>query len=241
MDAAACPWDRFAPATMAFCERRLCAWVVEPANTWSNVSYVLVGFWILWSQQERGRLRTPLTLVGVTAILVAIGSVAFHGTGTFLGEVLDVSAMYLISGLFITFAAKRLFLLSDKALQLLYWSVALSAIGLLVATRVSGIPLFVLHVTVAVIFEAALFRRHARGLVDYRPLWALIAFFTAAFVVWNLDVSHVLCDPDNHVFGGHAFWHLTNAFCLWFFYVFQRQFESPALDPTAARAAALDR
>ena len=40
---AMCPWSDYAPATIAFCERRLCAWIVEPSNAWSNVAYVLVG------------------------------------------------------------------------------------------------------------------------------------------------------------------------------------------------------
>src|SRR5690606_5856714 len=113
-----CPWSRFDPGTIAFCERRLCAWIVEPSNTWSNLAYIAVGLYLLWICRDRR--HEALSAVGVTAVLVGIGSFAFHATGTFIGEVLDVSAMYLISGLFITFNTRRLFAWSERQLLALY-------------------------------------------------------------------------------------------------------------------------
>lgn len=217
-----CPWQAFSPGTISFCETRLCGWIAEPANTWSNLAYFLIGFYILWNC--RGRLRDPLTLVGVTAVLVAIGSTIFHATGTFFGEVLDVSAMYLISGLFIVFGAKRLWPISDRHIWQIYAAIVASAIALLIATRWSGIPVFVLHVTIAVLIEGRLYRQHVRGTINYKPLMLMVSFFVAAFTMWNLDIKLILCNPDNHIFTGHSFWHVANSFCLWFFYKFHRQF-----------------
>lgn len=222
-----CPWDGFDPGTVAFCERRLCAWIVEPSNAWSNIAYLLVGLAILW--HRRSRLSSALAMVGYTAVIVSLGSFAFHATGTFIGEVLDVSAMYLISGLFITFAVKRYYGWSDPRLIRLYGALSAVSIALLIATRVSGIPVFALQVTVAVLIEIVLFRRFRQApdaSVSYKPMLALILLFSVSFLAWWLDISHRVCDPDNHVFTGHAFWHVSNSLCLWFFYAFHRQFEA---------------
>lgn len=223
-----CPWDGFDPGTVSFCERRLCDWIVEPSNAWSNVAYLLVGLAILW--HRRGQLGSALAMVGYTAVIVSLGSFAFHATGTFIGEVLDVSAMYLISGLFITFAAKRLWHWDDAKLIRLYAVLCAISIALLITTRVSGIPVFALQVTVAVLMEIALFRRYRRdptaARISYKPMLWLIGLFAASFFVWWLDISQRLCDPDNHLFTGHAFWHVSNSLCLWFFYAFHKQFQA---------------
>src|SRR5712671_5207289 len=100
-----CPWSGHAPATISFCERRLCAWIVEPSNAWSNVAYVLVGLFIIWRNSERS--RDARTAIGVGAVLIGLGSFSFHATGIRVFEIVDVSTMYVISGLGLTFALKR--------------------------------------------------------------------------------------------------------------------------------------
>jgi len=42
-----CPWDSWAPASVRFCEEQLCAWVTQPANTYSNVFFLVAGFFIV--------------------------------------------------------------------------------------------------------------------------------------------------------------------------------------------------
>lgn len=158
MDGLSCPWSGLEPATISFCEERLCAWVVEPANTWSNLAYIFVGIYLLWRQ--RHDLKSSLTAFGVTSVLVGIGS-DLHGTGTRLGEILDVSAMFLISGLFVAFAAKRLWSLSDKRTISLYVVLCALSIVWLIVSRSSGIWLFAAEITVAGLAEVALSAKFA--------------------------------------------------------------------------------
>ena len=42
-----CPYTAFDPATIAFCEERLCAWVAEPANAFTSLTKTIVGVAIL--------------------------------------------------------------------------------------------------------------------------------------------------------------------------------------------------
>lgn len=213
---------------MHFCERRLCTWIVEPSNAWSNVAYLVIGAWILWL--DRAPRRSALSAIGVASVLVGFGSFAFHATATFVGEVLDISAMYLISGLFIVFNVRRLWHWSDRHLLALYAALAAASFALLVATRANGVPMFVAQVTVAGILEVMLHRRGG-GTTRYLFLNLLIGFFVVSFGVWALDTTGVLCDPDNHLFTGHAFWHVSNAFCLLWCYRFHQQFVQQFVPP----------
>ena len=216
-----CPWDGFQAATASFCETRLCGWVVEPANTWSNISYFIAAWFVyLGNKQEK---RPELYLIAVTAFLVGVGSTLFHASGTRFGEIIDVSAMYLISGLFIVFAVSRIWSIGKWQLFVLYFLLAgLSSLSL-VLTISNGIWLFALHLVVATGLEIMYFRR-APVSPDYKYLRQLLYAISFAYVAWLLDFRKIVCDPDNHILGGHAVWHLANATCLWSYFKYVQQF-----------------
>jgi hypothetical protein len=217
----ACPWGGFQGATASFCETRLCGWIVEPANTWSNISYFIAALFVfLGNRQEK---RPELTLIAVTAFLVGLGSTIFHASGTRFGEVTDVSAMYLISGLFIVFAARRILPIGKAQLLILYFLVAGLSSLTLVLTSTNGIMLFAGHLAVATILEAIYFKR-APVMPDYKFLRFMVFGFGFAYLAWLLDFHKIVCDPDNHILGGHAVWHLSNATCLWTYFKYVQQF-----------------
>lgn len=221
INAALCPWSSWAPASISFCEKRLCQWIVEPANTWSNIGFVLVGIAIVI--QARSLRRNDLSLVGLVSCLVGLGSAAFHGTATRWGEIVDVSAMYFISTLFIAFSLKRFLKLPFLKLFLVYFGTLLPSVLYLVISGSHGIYLFAVQITITSLIEIYMFRRMSPR-PNYRYLSLVALTFTFSFTMWALDVLHILCDPNNHILGGHAVWHLANAAVLWFYYKFQQQF-----------------
>jgi hypothetical protein len=206
---------------MSFCEQRLCSWIVEPANTWSNIGYVIVGL-VIW-RANSGTDRPALTLPAITAILVGFASASFHGTGTRIGEIIDLSAMYLISGLFISFNVWRVFGWGQRQLAALYVIICSTSIWSLTAFQSSGIRLFTAHIVVAGVLELIGWRKFGHN-TRYRHLAFLCGAFAFAFLAWFLDVRKIVCWPDNHVLGGHAVWHLSNSTCLYWFYRYQEQF-----------------
>lgn len=220
--AVTCPWDSFEPATINFCEERLCSLIVEPSNTWSNLGFIFVGFLLLYI--SRHNLRDYLVSIPITAILVGIGSFLFHMTGTWIGEFLDVSAMFLISGLFITFNLRRLYNLSNGQLVLIYTATCCTFIAVLWQIHIIGILLFTFQVAIAIILEMRLIAKY-RDSTDYRYLKLVAITFTAAFLIWRLDITGVVCEPTNHFITGHAVWHILNAAVLYFYYKFNQQFK----------------
>jgi predicted membrane channel-forming protein YqfA (hemolysin III family) len=214
-----CPWSDYAPATIAFCERRLCAWVVEPSNAWSNVAYVLVGVWILW--HRRAALGTALTAIGVAAILLGLGSFSFHATGVRVFEVVDVSGMYLISGLALTFALQRLLAWSDAVAVAFFVAVVLASSLLMIGLGNDGIVMFGVQTFAAVALEVHLRARTPPGVAVW--LVRAMAAMAIGLVIWVLDLKGALCDPDNHVVTGHAVWHVLTAVAVLCFYRFQER------------------
>ena len=52
--------------------------------------------------------------------------------------------------------------------------------------------------------------------------WSLI-FLGTATVLSALDLSRVLCWPENHWFQGHGMWHIINATALYFAFLHAKQ------------------
>lgn len=216
------PWNSYIQASIRFCEDRLCGFIVEPANTWSNIGYFIAGLLIIRSNWGRG--RPTLNIIGITALLVGVGSTLFHATGTRWGELLDVSAMYLISALFITFALCRVMTLTRMSTIMFYFGLSLLSIIYLVLSKSSGIMLFASQITIMVLLEIRAYFKASQK-ADYKYLGLVAGAFAVAYTAWLLDYHRVICDPHNHILGGHAIWHLTNATCLWSYYKFQEQFD----------------
>jgi hypothetical protein len=207
-----CPWGAYEPGTIAFCEERMCAWVVEPSNAWSNLAYVLCGVIVLLAS----RRRAGLVLIGIAGVLIGLGSFAFHGTGTRVGELIDVSAMYLLSALAIVFALRRITALSTGAFVATYAGIVALSVGLMMGLHNNGIIMFALQLTIAVGAEVYLFSIGRRASSYTWQKWMLASFVTA-FAIWNLDKWNVLCRPTNHFITGHALWHVLTAVALYCF------------------------
>lgn len=215
-----CPWDQFAQAAPAFCEKALCGWIKEPANTWSNIGYLLVAMW-LWRRSHRDGFP-GLELLAFAAGATGVGSALFHATYLAWAGAADYLGMFLGTGALTALNARRLYGIS--------WARARLVFFLVTALFLSSVLLFPdwSHWIYALggpccLLEALLYRRDGMR-TDYRDYllaWAMVAF-AAGF--WWLDVSRLVCAPDNHVLGGHALWHLLTAGAFYFIYRFYTQF-----------------
>lgn len=223
--AATSPWAAYDPATVSFCEERLSGWVAEPANAFTSLTKTVAGIAVLASCWKRG--FDSLALVGLVACYMGFGGFSLHATGTFWGEVLDVTGMFLLSGLFLAFNLRRLFRWSDGRQAAFYALLTAVSLSLLLTIRPSGIPLFTLHLLGWAALEWKLYKTQGEQ-VDYRYLRWLVGTFLVAFGVWILDVLCILCDPQNHIFQGHAVWHILTSVCVWQFYCFHTQFTEDA-------------
>jgi hypothetical protein len=211
-----------------FCEANLCGWVVEPANSISCIGYVLVGIYLMTLVKRHG-VGGFLKLMGPVAILIGLFSVALHATLTRWGSFLDLSSMYLMAWLFLLLNFQRIRSeagtpVAASTLTAVYVVANLISAGVQLIEAKAGIPQFGVLIAATGFSEIYLWRTQTSR-VDYRWFWATVGSFAVSLFVWALDLTHVVCAPDNHWFTGHSFWHFGNAFSIYTYYRFYVQFE----------------
>src|SRR5690606_2124080 len=118
----------------------------------------------------------------------------------------------------------RLKLISRKTLPLFYvLSLALSSTLMIWIKGQSGEIIFSIEVVMILLCELILYLKKSK--TDYKYFYYAFGTFLLAFTLWVLDVKEILCFKDNHIFQGHAIWHLLNATCFYFLYKFYLQFK----------------
>ena len=165
-----------------------------------------------------------MKVMGHSAWFLGLGSAMFHASATFIFEVWDLLAMYMISGLMLSLNAARYWRFSKSRQTIIpYLAMTTLALALLVSFREIGIVLFALQITAAVTLEVLMHLRDDE--VDFTFSKRFVGAFVLAFVIWNLDIHNIVCDPSNHILSGHAVWHLLNAVAIWYIYRFYDQFK----------------
>jgi len=217
-----CPWQGFQPATIKFCEDQLCSWITQPANTWSNIGFVIVGLYIY--RQAKATKQSRLMLLGFSSILVGVGSTMFHASSTFFFEVFDLLGMFMISGILFCFNLQRLTGISNRINTIIYIGLNAASVALLLSWHPSGIATFAVQIAAALTLEILLHVR--RDEISYRYFVYMCGTFFVSFTFWGLDISKTLCDPHNHIFSGHAVWHILNACAIYFIFRFYSQFST---------------
>jgi len=216
------------------------------ANTWSNLAYVLVGFYcIALGMHDRAQasttkrnyvLDTPAMsiLMGIACCYLGIGSGLFHASLTRWGQQLDVGAMY--APLLVCIAINlgrylpRVWRLSANV-SLPVWSVLVASVVLIAALlyhykwSMSSSLVLPLHILTVIAFAIADSIPFSRGLHRSRlqKRWLLIAFVSLALAItfWQLDVAGRFGTPDTFL-QGHALWHLLTAASLGAMYMYYR-------------------
>lgn len=204
-----CPYSSYIPATLTFCEEKVCGWIAQPANTLSNLAFILAAFLVL-----RFSKSTNAKWFSSIIFLTGIGSIAFHGSETFIGEVLDLSAMYLFASYLLCMTLIYFGFLKPFFKLPFVFGITLFAAIHMIVTRQNGIVLFAVMMTFYGLLQIVLFRRGLK--IKWASLGALS--FIAAFLVWNLDIQGIICHPQNHFFQLHGAWHIFCALSQYFFF-----------------------
>ena len=198
--------------------------LLQPANTWSSFGYVLIGSLMLVLPYERDPASALSAIsgrtLGVTAIVVGVGSGLLHATLTLWGQFFDVLGMYLVGSFLLVSAIARWRRIPDGAAVVVY-----ALLCMLLVTVLAVLPevrrwLFAVLLIFAIVVELAFACGSRPG--------AWIAFYFGgvvatgiAFGIWILDQEGVVCAP-NSLFQGHAVWHLLGATSLWLSFSYYR-------------------
>lgn len=204
-----------------FCEAARDWFFKQPANTLSNLGFVVAGVAIGW-QASRQRVLPQLpgvaTLFGCVVVLLGPASAAMHATQTEAGGRLDMLSMYLVASFAAACALVRWFRWGTGAFLALFLGMVLGCellarvwTGVVPVVEFSGNLAFAALLVTAAVTEVLLWRRDRNA----RLAWGLAAIgaMAVAFTIWNLS-KRWWCDPSSWL-QGHAVWHLLCAVAGW--------------------------
>jgi hypothetical protein len=209
-----------------WCEETLCSVIAEPANTWSNLAYLLVagGLWWFTRKDESRTLR----FWAPVAFWVGITSLVYHASVAFVTQVFDFWGMYFFFGLILLLNLLRMGKLKADALfKTLYAAIfGLTAFTVVVAKLQLPVQGIVMVMIVLTLITEVLATRASAGKVDHRFFGVSLAFIAVAAGFSASDASGLRCDPHDHVFQGHAIWHVLGSISIAFAHLHYRQFKS---------------
>jgi len=228
-----CPWYELAelrPPNVDWCELERCAWVVEPANTWSNLAYVGVGIALLWLARDAA--SREVRFFGPAALIVGVSSGIYHASTTFVLQVLDFLAMYVFCFLLLTVNARRAGWLRAEAWPARFAQLVVGTTLLTVAVDFLEVPIqgLVFLLILAIVGSELWLRRREPAGASFGFFLLAMALIAGAAVFSLLDVTRTWCDPRHPFLQGHAIWHVLSAASLFAAWLHYRQFDEAHLD-----------
>lgn len=212
-----CFWQQFASAGPdIFCEARGCSFIVEPANTWSNIGYLIAAIAIYRSEYAATKTRN---LFFASTLFLFFGSTLLHMSGSYIGRVLDWTGMYAVSACIITLNLERFFKISLYKTYLLYALILVLSLTLFYFKFAR--EAFVAQLVCTLFLETKMAK--SDRVLNMSKIALAVGLILIAFGFWLLDVKKIFCFPDNHILTGHAIWHLLAAASIWTFFSSYRQ------------------
>ncbi len=223
------PGDVGTTAT-SFCETLRSGPIKQPANTWSNLGFLIVGLWIgafaarrgveASANPMRGTVLYPMLYASV-ATLLGPGSMAMHASTTTWGARLDVFSMYLWISFTIAYGFVRLCDINVQSFAVGFVLLA-ATLGVSLFLPISGSLVFGVGVVAYAGIELVLWRQRKHRTGDRRWLAGAATAFLIAFCIWvPSHTGGALCAPDS-LLQGHAIWHILDAVAVGCLYVFYR-------------------
>ena len=205
----------------------------QRANTLSNLSYVLVGLYVIayawWDYRRPTKETDPyavrhpalMGLFGVTCIELGIGSGLMHAAMTPWGHKLDVLGMIAtVSALLALHWARWIPSIPVGDRRWPTWPVAgflVVTISTLLAVNVHmfGRAFNTAYAGLVGVLYASMALELVFGKTSRQYRWPVLSFLSLAlaFYIWNLDRAGQFSSPESW-FQGHAIWHLLTAVTL---------------------------
>ena len=177
----------------------------QPVNTITNVGFIVVGLIILFSTHS-SLPKLQRYLLSATGIVIGLSSAYYHMTMTFLGQILDLTGMYMLAAFVLFYAVMRLRHWDNKRFLLAYFALLAPLLTVLVFLPEIRNFVFAAVLLAGLVFE---FIAGNKDKLDWHLLLASLLVLLVAFAVWLCDINRIID------FNGHAIWHIFNAVALY--------------------------
>jgi len=214
-----------------FCENARDGLILQPANSYSNIGFVISGLVCAWmlSHQEINKsgffFKHPFIPLFYCLVTVLLGpcSMAMHATETHRAGLFDMNSMYLFGSFMFSFALARFFSLNSflfisiYLISLLLCNIAGTYRNLFGTGFYPGSAAFGLVCSLGMLFEFLNYKKF-RPVIQFRFAVYCSLCFLLAFYVWHFGWDgHCFCNPDS-LFQWHGVWHLLCGLSTYFLF-----------------------
>lgn len=196
----------------------------QPINTISNFGYFFVGSLIIFNSKKKSKSfisqhRAFSIILGITAILIGVTSMLFHGIYEHWTKTLDSSFVF-IGALMLALALYRISIESKLINRTLWYDTVMILIACLVGfifllLDTNAIYLVVVIIVLSIFIVIWEYFHNIKFNQVYIPL--ALGFLIGSFVIRQLEVLKIICYP-NSLIQLHGIWHIGTAISYWYFY-----------------------
>lgn len=219
-----CPWHPYAEQLGApnikWCETTLCSWISEPANTWSNLLYILFGLYLIFRTFKSE--SSELKWFGPSMAFMGLCSLIYHASNNYLSQIFDFVGMYLLVFWMLVINLRRIEWITKKYAVTLYIALCLLCTLLIHFMYMNGIKFqLIVAITAFALVgtEIIAIKKNPSEFKSRKLYWFAVIFLALAETFSLLDVNRIFCDPDNHIIQGHAIWHILASIGLYLAYL----------------------
>ncbi len=208
-----CPWSSFEKGSFPLCESRLCEWISQPSNTYSNIAFLVVGLILLYLFFSKKSLNG--LSFGLCTLYIGLSSFLAHASGARLFGFFDFAAIFSVFTLALTKNASYSGLIKKQQENIIFIAAYTGVSCILYFFRFLQEIMFATFIISIVTWEIKILKRNAQTKISSSFKKAL-SVFGVGLIALALDATKTLCQPDNHIFQMHAVWHICNAIALYF-------------------------
>lgn len=219
-----CYWHSYAEnygaPNIKWCEETLCQFISEPANTWSNLGYLIAAFIIVAIGNSRKDSFT-FKQYGLIVFFMGAMSLFYHQSNYYLSQILDFVGMFFMVGWVIGINLIRLEKLSKSKLFLFNFITGSILTALMHWMYVAGIKFQGIVLLSAFVIIATEFMARKKFQVTYKNFYLALGTLAVAFGFSIADGKRIWCVPTDHGWfsQGHAIWHWVAAVAMVFIYL----------------------
>lgn len=209
-----CPWHQgqvhYGTPNVDWCEPTVCSWINEPANTWSNLPFLIVGFW-LWKKHSKSLVGS----FGAVVFIMGFLSAVYHATNNLLTQYFDFFGMALMTSFLLAFILRRILSAHGKhpfvqsPYDQYFWFFLSVNLTILLFLGLLKLPVqLMLLLNTIPILLAELYCFFILK-ITRKFYWFALSFVTLviAQIFAQIDLKRIYCDPNNLIVHGHVAWH----------------------------------
>lgn len=209
MEFTSCPWSPVGQLQTHFCETNLCAWVEQPANTWTNIGYLIAALLIF----RQHNWKPERKWFAVIVFILFVGSTFFHMSATVIGRDMDLVGMLLLSSYSLSLTLARSYKFKPSQMYLVFAGLFLPSVPF-IHQRLGG-TIFLIQFLIAVLLEFIYSSKFPPPPKIKKSLVLALGLFLFALFLNILDMNAIYCLPENNVITLHGIWHLVCGYCIY--------------------------